>query len=92
MDKNLDPSDGGFSSRKLWYAIGTSIAIIGVGVFSVFFPGLRPSVESVIGGLLGALAIYAGSNVSNKWVVGKNAITNLVEKAQQADDDAKSKD
>jgi hypothetical protein len=71
--KALRDADGGFSSRKLWYAIGTSVAIVGVGILAAFMPLFRSSLETVVGGLCGTLAIYAGANVTGKWAIGKAA-------------------
>jgi hypothetical protein len=91
VDKNLDPDDNGFNSRKLWFAVGTSLAIVAVGLVAAFYPSFRPGLETVVGGQLGALALYLGSNVSNKWVLAKNGITNLVAKAESMADDDKDK-
>jgi hypothetical protein len=71
--KALRDADGGYSSRKLWYAIGTSVAIVGVGLVAAFVPLFRSSLETVVGGLCGTLAIYAGANVTGKWAIGKAA-------------------
>lgn len=71
----LDPADGGYSSRKLWYAIGTSLLIFGAGLLSAFVPAFRSGLETIVGGLVGALAVYAGANVSSRWVTGKSMTT-----------------
>jgi len=71
--KDLRDADGGYSSRKLWYAVGTSIAIVAVGLVAAFVPLFRSSLETVVGGLCGTLAIYAGANVSGKLAIGKAA-------------------
>lgn len=66
-------TDNGLSSRKLWYAIGTSIGILVVGLISALWPAFRPTAETIVGGLLGSLALYSGANVGNKFVMGKVA-------------------
>lgn len=87
--ESLDPKDGGYASRKLWYSVGTSIAIVVVGTFSGFWPPFRPGLETVVGGLLGVLALYLGGNVSNKWVVAKNLVTKTAEEAAKKIDAAR---
>jgi hypothetical protein len=69
--KNLRDADGGYASRKLWYAIGTSVFIVSVGMLAAFVPLFRSSLETVVGGLVGTLAIYAGANVTGKLAIGK---------------------
>ena len=71
--KALQEADGGYSSRKLWYAIGTSVAIVAVGLVAAWVPLFRSSLETVVGGLCGTLAIYAGANVTGKWAICKAA-------------------
>lgn len=73
-------ADGGYSSRKLWYGIGTSIAILAGGVFYAFCAGFRPGYETMIAGLMGVLALYTGGNVAAKHVVGRQ----VAAAAQQA--------
>lgn len=68
----LDPKDGGYRSRKLWYAIGTSTSIVGVAVLAAWkLPPLTPMLDTVVGGLIATLAVYCGLNVANKYTVGK---------------------
>ena len=73
IDKLTDDTshDGGYSSRKLWYSIGTSglifIGAILSGKWSVF----GPHYETMISGLIGVLALYLGGNVSNRFLMGK---------------------
>ena len=65
--------DGGYASRKLWYSIGTSTGIMLAGVLAAVYPAFRPSLETVVGGLLGTLAVYSGANVGGKLASGKAA-------------------
>ena len=60
--------DSGFLSRKFWYSVGTSLAVLGVGLLAAYWPPFRTNLEAVIGGLIGVLALYSGSNITNKWV------------------------
>jgi hypothetical protein len=69
---SLVAADGGMSSRKLWYGIGTSLAIVLGGVFFAFVPGFRTGYDTYIAGLMGVLALYVGGNVANKHVVAKH--------------------
>lgn len=65
-------ADGGFTSRKLWFGIGTSIAIVGGGVFYAFVDGFRNGYETYIMGLLGVLGLYVGGNVTHKFALAKH--------------------
>jgi hypothetical protein len=62
----------GFKSRKLWYAVSTSIAIVACAVGAAFWPAFGVNFGELIGGLLGALAIYTGTNIGSKLIQGKN--------------------
>lgn len=53
----------GYRSRKFWAASCTSALIVAVAVAATFLPSLAPMVDTVVGGLLGSLAIYCGGNV-----------------------------
>lgn len=69
--KALRDADGGYASRKLWYAVGTSVAVVLMGLLAAWIPMFRSSLEVVVGGLCGTLAIYVGANVTGKWAIGK---------------------
>jgi hypothetical protein len=91
LGKALQQSDGGYASRKLWYAIGTSVAILAAGALAAFFPTFRPSLETVVGGLIGTLAIYSGANVGGKLAVGKVASQYLTQSDPPPPPEAPSK-
>lgn len=61
--------DGGYSSRKMWLTILAMILIVGVGLLTglTVFTALAPQLAVIVGGVLGALGIYAGANVSTKF-------------------------
>jgi hypothetical protein len=59
-------NDGGIKSRKLWFAVGTALAII---LSSKFVPvGLYPEAVS---GLTIVLGIYVGGNAGVKFLGAK---------------------
>lgn len=63
----LNQNDGGMSSRKFLFAIGTG-ALIFIGfVLSAVFPNFGNQFGELIGGLLGCLGLYLGGNVMGKW-------------------------
>jgi len=88
MGIQFDMSDGGMKSRKLLYAVGTSAGILIAGIMSALWPAFRSGLDTVIGGLLGALALYSGANVSNKLVVGKFASSLSQASEEQPDVDS----
>jgi hypothetical protein len=61
--------DGGYGSRKFWLTI-VSMAIIViltlVGSLSAF-TSIGANLPTAVGGILGALGIFAGANVATKW-------------------------
>lgn len=68
----FDPNDGGFASRKLLYSAGTSLGIILTAICAGHWPAIIPMYPTIVGGLLGALGVFAGANVAGKWAIGKN--------------------
>lgn len=88
-------ADGGILSRKMWYSIGTSIAIVGVGIMSALWPAFRPGLETIVGALIATLGIYCGSNVGAKWTLGKTmqGLNNVQQNEQiiELDDKGQSK-
>ena len=68
----LDPGDGNFISRKLWFSIGTSVLIFIGGILAGVWKLFDTHYESMISGLLGVLGLYLGSNVSSKYITGKH--------------------
>ena len=69
----MDPTDGGYASRKFWFSVYTSALIFVSGALASTqtFKLLAPQLNVIVGGLLGALAIYCGANVGAKHVIGK---------------------
>lgn len=59
-------ADGGAKSRKLWFAIFTSIAIYVGAIEASDHQILEPLYSTMVGGLLGALGLYLGGNVATK--------------------------
>ena len=56
--------DKGYASRKLWMTILTMALIVGLAFLSALagFVALGPNLGTVIGGLIGCLALYLGAN------------------------------
>ena len=71
--KTLRDADGGYASRKLWYAMGTSFLIFVGAILSGVWKLFGPHYETMISGLIGVLAVYMGGNVTGKLAVGKAA-------------------
>lgn len=62
-----------YASRKFWFGVGTSVLIFLCGICVAEIPGFRSGLETLIGGLLGAYAIYSGSNVGAQYLGAKVA-------------------
>lgn len=56
-------NDGGVTSRKMWFCVGTSLSVILSGLF---IPTMIFS--EVVMGLISVCAIYVGGNAATKWV------------------------
>ena len=61
-----DDADGGIRSRKMWMSVGCATTIFFGSLLAAYFPAFNANYEVFVGGQLGALAIYSGSNVGAK--------------------------
>lgn len=62
-------------SRKLWLTVFICLLIVGVGLIGAGWASFAPMVETIVGSLVGCLAIFSGSNVSQKWLLSKTGKT-----------------
>lgn len=69
----IDPNDGGVFSRKLWLTVGTMLLMVVCWFMTGRLTFLATTFDALVGGLLGALAMFIVGNVSNKYVVAKQA-------------------
>lgn len=74
-DAGIDASDSGFNSRKLWFAIGTSMLIFLGAILSGVWNLFGPHYETMISGLIGVLGLYLTGNVSSRYVTAKHYAT-----------------
>lgn len=70
---DLCPKDGGFLSRKLILVFFALFLVFAGAVAAALWPLFAPNYETLVGGVIGLVAIYCGSNVGNKFVT-KTAI------------------
>lgn len=74
-DPVIDPLDGGYASRKLWFGIGTSTVICLLAILGAWIlPELLPQLPTVIGGLIGVLGIFVGGNLGSKFLVSRHEV------------------
>lgn len=71
INRNVDPKDGGFLSRKLLLALVLVLVSTSVLLLSSKLGMIVPSMEAYFGLLVAVYAIYCGANVGNKFGVGK---------------------
>lgn len=69
----LDPSDGGFISRKFLLTAYSLHLFLGLGILALNVPAFAPLVDTVGGLMLGSLALYFTGNIGNKVAVAKAA-------------------
>jgi hypothetical protein len=55
-------------SRKFTLVLLSLILIVGGAALAAFYPALQAVYATMVSGILGSLAIYAGSNVAQKLV------------------------
>lgn len=87
--KKLKEADGGYASRKLWYSVATSCFVVALGCLAAFWPAFRPSLETVIGGVVGTLALYLGANVTGRWSMLKTGGYEKPEQPEEPKDEDK---
>jgi hypothetical protein len=68
----LDERDGGLASRKLWFCVGTALAMIATWFCTGFIHSLQPTFDTVIGGILAISGLYLTGNVASRWVAAKS--------------------
>ena len=64
--------DGGYASRKFWFAVGTAVLIFLGGILSGVWQLFGPHYETMISGLCGVLGLYLGGNVAATHVTLKH--------------------
>lgn len=68
----LDEKDGGYASRKLLLTLLITAVVVGCWILTAKLLALAPTFETLLGGLLGILAIYCGVNVASRFAVVKS--------------------
>lgn len=67
-------ADNGYKSRKFWFGVGTSVAMIGSAVLAgSVFPGMAALLPTLYGSLMAVLGLYVGGNLGHKVIDGKTA-------------------
>ncbi len=68
----LDPTDGGYSSRKMIMSYAAMGLISGGSLVCAHWPAFGANYPTLVGGILGALTVYCGVNVANSFVASKH--------------------
>lgn len=66
--------DGGYASRKFWLTVLAMALIVGCFISTAWLTSLAVQLTVAIGGILGALGLYVGANVSADWVHKTSAV------------------
>lgn len=66
--------DNGFSSRKLWFSVFSTLAIMFGAIMSAWKPTFRTCFESYCGACIAVLSIYSGSNLGHRYITAKHGI------------------
>lgn len=60
--------DGGYKSRKLWLSVFAMCLIFAAACLASKSPAFQADFATLVGGIVGALGIYAGANTAVKQV------------------------
>ncbi len=69
----LDPSDGGWGSRKLWITVLALNLVVLLGVIAAHWAALGPYLTILVGGITALVGLYFGASVGHNVVVATNA-------------------
>lgn len=64
-------NDGGYRSRKFWFAVGIALLMTAGAVASGFMPTIAVVYAQFVSGLLGIAALLFTGNIAAKYVAGK---------------------
>jgi hypothetical protein len=68
--------DGGFTSRKFIFCCVSGVVLVIVGILAgTVWPGLAGIYPTMIGAVLGLCGIHSTSNIADKFVAAKTAVT-----------------
>lgn len=59
--------DGGYRSRKLWFAVFSVTVIAAGAVAAAHWPLFSPNYETMVGGIIGVVSAYLVGNVATKF-------------------------
>lgn len=80
----LDPKDGGYRSRKLWFAVYATGLIFAGAVVISRLPAVAPLYDTMVGGIVGITVALLTGNIAAKWVIGKANETSPVATKKQS--------
>lgn len=72
VDKNW-ANDGGWRSRKLWFAAFTSVLIFGAALWGSESESFRIIYPEMVMGLIGVASLFFGANSFSRWTLARNA-------------------
>ena len=70
----LQPSNGGYKSRKFNLTVLGLILVTAVALSALKWPAIVAVFPTFVGGILGILSLYFTGNVINRYVVNKRII------------------
>ncbi len=56
------------AEEKLLFAFFAVFVIVGMAFAGIHWPSLQTVFSTFVGGVVSTFAVYAGSNIANKWV------------------------
>ncbi len=68
----LDTKDGGIGSRKLWLVVGACLLLTGCWLMTGWVVPLQPTLDTIVGGVMGLVGLYLTGNVSSRWITAKS--------------------
>jgi hypothetical protein len=83
----IDPNDGGWKSRKLWFSVFISLLIFYGAVYGCKHAGFEVMYPELTMGLIGVTSLFFGANSFGKWTIARNAKNLVAAKAAQQIED-----
>jgi hypothetical protein len=87
MDLREFLSDNGFSSRKLWICVGGLVLLTAMVIVGCHCAAIAGMYAEYVGGVLGVLGIYTGTNIAGRMSNAKHIGSKLADAANDSSDD-----
>jgi hypothetical protein len=85
MDLQQFLGDGGIWSRKLWLCVGGLVLLTAMVFVGCHYAAVAGMYTEYVGGVLGVLGVYTGTNIAGRMSASKHIGSKMVEASVKAD-------